>query len=272
MQEVAAEIEQFAAILQRTPKYLDPESGSTRAFEGPGIESLAAGPGSSLPVISPGTADDGSGFDPADTGLAPRREPADADADDGTPQNRTAARVAALDALIESAHEEVTRGEQQVDELRQQIQLASQPRARIDVRARAARRLGGTLTIDRVLQLLGLSLVIGLLVAAATPATNSKRGVRRSADAEEQLGIPVIGAISTGQPPASSAPARRDRPVRRMLVRTVTAAAELSLIGIVVIFLVGAALDRNLAATYLTDPLHMLTQTLDLTKQRLVGG
>ena len=263
MQGLTAELDQFAAILQRTPKYRDPAlagSGPDERSGGPAIEPMAPGP---LPA-PPGSFTDATQSD-ARTGFLP---PA-TDAELPVPRDEVAFRVAALDTVIKLSQEHAAHGEQRVDQLRKQIQVASQSRAETEVRALTARPVGGALTVTRLLQLLGLSLAIGLVVAAIAPAIRANRVLRRAADAEQELGVPVIGAISSVQavPPAAAV-----RPIRRVAVRSITTVAELALIAVAVLFLVTALTDRSLAATYLADPLHALSQTLDMARQRLVGG
>jgi hypothetical protein len=284
MLEVAAEIDEFSAILARTPKHVEsedfrgresesdeaaPEMGLTLTFP------LLANdpPGADFPEPNPAVSDGGVRERPAtDIASTDRAENGEFPAKDtgGRPTNVTDHdEISELERQFETVHAESVRAERKERELQANIRLLGLPRAVVETPARTAVRVGGELSTTHLLQLLGTALALGAIAAIALPSSRAGRVVHRVGDAEDQLGIPAIGSLSRRDGVTKSA---EKFSLRRGAVRLITSAAEYSLIAVVVFFLTAMLLDRSLFPVFIDDPLHAFHQTLDLAKNRLAGG
>jgi hypothetical protein len=260
MKEVMAEIAVFAAILDRTPKYLrdqDPEDRPDHATEtGPYPHDLAFPGGFNQPHLNPAQNVDREGHNTAtrDTAVAKRLEEASRHAEQ-------------FDQAHELARADLSRAQQREREVRESLRVAWFTRARVDTWAESADRIGGIFPLSRVFVMLGAALAAGAVVFAFAPRKVADRVLRRVVDVEERVGLAVVGAISTGLK-TNATPSRSSS--RRGVLRLLVVSAEFVLIAVVVVFLVATLLDRQLAAAYLDDPFGTFGETLKAATQRLL--
>jgi hypothetical protein len=260
MKEVLAEIEVFAAILDRTPKYVDRHDSNEDLGH-----ATETGLGSQDPSFSDGF--DKPRLNPADhLDLELDNESIRATASSERLENATR-RVEKLEQAHELARAELSRVQQQERDVPDRLHGLWFVRARVDARAESADAIGGGFPLSRVFVMLGVALAVGAVVFTFTPRQASDRVLRRVVDVEERVGLPVVGAISSSSK-SGSPPTRPSS--RRGVFRLLVAAAEFVVIAVVVVFLVSTLLDRQLAAAYLDDPFATLGETLKAATQRLL--
>jgi hypothetical protein len=266
MKELMAEIAVFAAILDRTPKYLrdgDPEvrpdDGTPET--GPYPRDHAVSRGINEPQLNRAENTTGRGHDTTTRDAALRDTAA------AQRLKELSWHAEQCQQAYQRARADLSCAQQRERQLRESLRAAWFARARVDTWAESADRMGGVFPLSRVFVMLGAALAVGAVVFAFTPRKVADRVLRRVVDVEERVGLPVVGAISTdgktnAVPPRHSAPRGR--------FRLLVVSAEFVLIAVVVVFLVATLLDRELAAAYLDDPFGAFGETLKAATRRLL--